>query len=81
MGTMENHNWSIIAIRKKYNYDNWSINRGNHLLKIFAKKCSRKLYEVMEKLHIPVLEEELEEIFFRWVKSKKSLVKDASILS
>ena len=36
---------------------------GNHLAKILAKKCSGKLYEVTEKLHIPVFEEEkLEEI-------------------
>ena len=36
---------------------------GNHLAKILAKQCSGKLYEVTEKLHIPVFEEEkLEEI-------------------
>ena len=82
MGTMENHIWSIISRRKKYNHNNWSIKRGNHLAKILAKRCSRKLYEVTEKLHIPVFEaEKLEEIFFGWGKSKKSLKKDTSIRS
>lgn len=82
MGTMENHIWSIISRRKKYNHNNWSIKRGNHLVKILDKRCSRKLYEVTEKLHIPVFEaEKLKEIFFRWGKSKKSLEKDTSIRS
>ena len=63
MGTMENHIWSIIARRMKHNHSSWSIKGGNHLAKILAKKCSGKLYEVTEKLHIPVFEEEkLEEI-------------------
>ena len=30
---------------------------GNHLVKIFAKKCSGKLYEVTGKLHIPIFGE------------------------
>ena len=58
MGTMENHIWSIIARRMKHNHSSWSIKGGNHLAKILAKKCSGKLYEVTEKLHIPVFEEE-----------------------
>ncbi len=63
MGTMENHIWSIIARRMKHNHTSWSIKGGNHLAKILAKKCSGKLYEVTEKLRIPVFEEEkLEEI-------------------
>lgn len=63
MGTMENHIWSIIARRMKHNHTSWSIRGGNHLVKILAKKCSGKLYEVTEKLRIPVFEEEkLEEI-------------------
>ena len=63
MGTMENHIWSIIARRMKHNHTSWSIKGGNHLAKILAKKCSGKLYEVTEKLRIPIFEEEtLEEI-------------------
>jgi len=63
MGTMENHIWSIIARRMKHNHTSWSIRGGNHLAKILAKKCSGKLYEVTEKLSIPVFEKEkLEEI-------------------
>jgi len=63
MGAMENHIWSIIARRMKHNHTSWSIKGGNHLAKILAKKCSGKLYEVTEKLRIPVFEEEkLEEI-------------------
>ena len=57
MGTMENHIWSIIARRMKHNHTSWSIRGGNHLAKILAKKCSGKLYEVTEKLKIPVFEE------------------------
>ena len=59
MGTMENHIWSIIARRMKHNHTSWSIKGGNHLAKILAKKCSGKLYEVTEKLRIPVFEEEI----------------------
>lgn len=59
MGTMENHIWSIIARRMKHNHTSWSIKGGNHLAKILAKKCSGKLYEVTEKLSIPVFEEEI----------------------
>lgn len=63
MGTMESHIWSIIARRMKHNHTSWSIRGGNHLAKILAKKCSGKLYEVTEKLRIPVFEQEqLEEI-------------------
>ena len=63
MGTMENHIWSIIARRMKHNHTSWSIRGGNHLAKILAKKCSGKLYEVTERLRIPVFEEEkIEEI-------------------
>lgn len=63
MGTMENHIWSIIARRMKHNHTSWSIKGGNHLAKILAKKCSGKLYEVTEKLRIPIFEEEtVEEI-------------------
>lgn len=63
MGTMENHIWSIIARRMKHNHTSWSIAGGNHLSKILARKCSGKLYEVTEKLRVPVFEEErLEEI-------------------
>lgn len=58
MGTMENHIWSIIARRMKHNHTSWSIKGGNHLAKILAKKCAGKLYEVTEKLRVPVFEEE-----------------------
>jgi hypothetical protein len=62
MGTMENHTWSIIAKRMKNNHTSWSIPGGNNLAKILAKKCSGKLNEVFERIHIPeaVVEEELE---------------------
>ena len=53
------------------------------MVKILAKKCSGKLYEVTEKLHIPVFEEEkLEGIkgdILQRVKSKKSLEMDTGI--
>lgn len=51
---------SAIMANMRYSVDG---ERGNHLAKILAKKCSGKLYEVTEKLHIPIFEEEkLEEI-------------------
>ncbi len=59
MGTMENHIWSIIARRMKHNHTSWSINGGNHLAKILAKKCSGKLNEVTERLRVPMFEEEV----------------------
>lgn len=63
MGTMENHIWSVIARRMKHNHTSWSKKGGNHLAKILAKKCSGKLYEVVEKLKRPVFEtEQAEEI-------------------
>jgi len=63
MGTMENHIWSIVARRMKHNHTTWSIKGGNHLAKILAKKCSGKLYEVTERLRVPVFKEaEVEEI-------------------
>ena len=63
LGTMENHIWSIIARRMKHNHTSWSIKGGNHLAKILAKKCSGRLYEVTDKLKIPVFEKEkIEEI-------------------
>lgn len=63
MGTMESHVWSIIARRMKHNHTSWSIKGGDHLAKILAKKCSGKLYEVTERLRLPVFEEEaVEEI-------------------
>lgn len=57
MGTMESHVWSVIARRMKHNHTSWSIKGGNHLAKILAKKCSGKLYEVTEKLRMPVFED------------------------
>ena len=63
MGTMESHVWSIIARRMKHNHTSWSIKGGNHLAKILAKKCSGKLYEVTERMRLPVFEaEKIEEI-------------------
>lgn len=56
MGTMENHVWSIIAKRMKHNHTCWSIQGGNNLAKILAKKCSGKLNEVAAKLKMPVFE-------------------------
>lgn len=50
MGTMENHVWSVIAKRMKHGHRSWSHRGGNHLAKILAKKCSRKLNEVTERL-------------------------------
>lgn len=57
LGTMENHIWSIIAKRMKHNHTSWSKRGGNNMAKILAKKCSGKLYEIMEKLKHPVFEE------------------------
>ena len=52
---------------------------GNHLVKILAKKCFGKLYEVTGKLHIPIFgEEKLEEIkgnFFQADQAKENLGK------
>ena len=63
MGTMESHVWSIIARRMKHNHTSWSIRGGENLAKILAKKCSGKLYEVTERLRLPIFEEEtVEEI-------------------
>ncbi len=63
MGTMESHVWSIVARRMKHNHTSWSIRGGEHLAKILAKKCSGKLYEVTERLRLPVFtENELEGI-------------------
>lgn len=63
MGTMENHVWSIIAKRMKHNHTSWSIQGGNHLAKILAKKCSGKLHEVIERVKRELFEEEkIEEI-------------------
>ena len=56
MGTMENHIWSVIAKRMKHNHTTWSINGGNNMAKILAKKCSGKLNEVTEKLHYKIFE-------------------------
>lgn len=56
MGTMENHVRSVIARRRKHNHTSRS--GGNHLVKLLAKKCSGKLYEVTEKRRQPVFEEE-----------------------
>lgn len=50
MGTMENHIWSVIAKRMKHRHCCWSINGGNNLAKILAKKGSGKLNEVASKL-------------------------------
>ena len=55
------------------------------MVKILAKKCSGKLYEVTEKQHIPVFEEEkLEEIkgdILQAGQVKKRLEKDTGIRS
>ena len=72
MGTMENHVWSVIARRMKHNHTSWSRRGGNHLAKILAKKCSRKLYEVTEKRKHPAFEEEkVEEIYGEILMSAK----------
>ena len=76
MGTMESHVWSIIARRMKHNHTSWSISGGNHLAKILAKKCSGKLYEVTERLRLPVFEEEtVEEIKNEMLTAAQSAVK------
>jgi hypothetical protein len=63
MGTMENHIWSIIARRMKHRHASWSIEGGNHLAKILAKKGSGKLYEVVNRVKKALFEEEkIEEI-------------------
>jgi len=77
MGTMENHVWSIIARRMKNNHTSWSRRGGNHLVKILAKKCSGKLYEVTEKLKRPVFEgEKVEELYGEILLSAKAPKKD-----
>lgn len=58
MGTMENHIWSVIAKRMKHNHTSWSYQGGNHLAKILAKKCSGKLYEVIERVKREIFEED-----------------------
>ncbi len=76
MGTMESHVWSIIARRMKHNHTSWSINGGNHLAKILAKKCSGKLYEVTDRLCLPVFEEEkIEEIKNEMLTAAASVTK------
>lgn len=77
MGTMENHVWSVIARRMKHNHTSWSKRGGNHLAKILAKKCSGKLYEVTEKLKVPVFEEEqVEELYREILTAAKAPKKD-----
>lgn len=76
MGTMENHVWSIIARRMKHNHTCWSIKGGNSLAKILAKKCAGKLYEVTERLRLPVFEEEtVEEIKNKMLTAAESVEK------
>jgi len=77
MGTMENHVWSVIARRMKHNHTSWSRRGGNHLAKILAKKCSGRLYEVTEKLKVPVFEEEqVEELYREILTSARAPKKD-----
>lgn len=76
MGTMENHVWSIIARRMKHNHTCWSIKGGNSLAKILAKKCAGKLYEVTERLRLPVFEEEtVEEVKNEMLTAAQSVEK------
>ena len=58
MGTMENHVSGIIAHRMKHRHCAWSIEGGNHLAKILAKKHMGRLYEVTEQLKVPLFEKE-----------------------
>lgn len=58
MGTMENHVSSIIAHRMKHRHGAWSIRGGNHLAKILAKKHMGRLYEVTDRLKVPLFEKE-----------------------
>lgn len=61
----------------KHNHTSWSKRAGNHLAKIEAKKCSRKLYEVTEKLMRPVFEEEkAEELYEEIMLSAKAPKKE-----
>ena len=77
MGTMENHVWSVLAKRMKHGHRSWSRRGGNHLAKILAKKCSGKLYEVIERLRRPVFEEEkVEELYGEILMSAKAPKKD-----
>ena len=69
MGTMENHVWSIIAKRMKHNHTSWSIQGGNNLAKILAKKCSGRLNEVASKLKKPVFEGKVTEMIVKEVLS------------
>jgi len=76
MGTMENHVWSIVARRMKHNHTSWSIKGGNSLAKILAKKCAGKLYEVTERMRLPVFEEEtIEEIKNEMLTAAQSVEK------
>ena len=58
MGTMENHISGIIAHRMKHRHGAWSIKGGNHLAKILAKKQMGRLYEVTDRLKVPLFEKE-----------------------
>lgn len=71
MGTMENHVWSVIARKMKYNHTSWIRRGGNHLTKILAKKCSGKLNEVIERYRLGVIEEKAEEMYGEIMKSAK----------
>ena len=74
---MENHVWSVIAKRRKHNHTSWSRRGGNHLAKLLAKKCSRKLYEVTKRLKRLVFEEEkVEELYGEILMSAKVAKKE-----
>jgi hypothetical protein len=63
MGAMENHVWSVIARRMKHNHTSWSIQGGNNLAKILAKKSCGKLNDIFEHLCIPKTNTELDTVF------------------
>lgn len=50
MGTMEAHNWSVIAKRMKHNHTSWSIEGADNLARILARRDCGRLGDVTERI-------------------------------
>lgn len=63
LGTLENHNCTVITLRMKHRRASWSIKGGNHMAKILVRKENKTLYKTVERyMDAIIISDKCEEI-------------------
>ena len=63
LGTLENHNCSVITLRMKHRRASWSIKGANNIVKILVRKENKTLYQTIERyMDVIISSDKCEEI-------------------